>query len=364
MVGVRPGPGSVGVRVIAALVVVLGCASCGGAPEHRSASFCAILSDGIGLYAGNPVTQMGYQIGTVDSVTPRDSSVEVRFNVSEHRPMPRDVNAVIRSTSILADRSLELVGNYHSGPQLTAGQCIPRSRTATPLSLSQVIGSAANFINGINPNGSSNIQDALRGIDQAAQGNGAGLNRLLTMSSSLLDNPDQAVADIGAIVRNTVQITDMLKASRTPLKQILLDMPQTNGNLIDTMRGTTGIIDQIHELIEIVDDIELNLGDDIQTTLDFLSDLLRHLSPHYKGIANVLNPIPRMINTLSYYVNRHEFDLIAWSPALFRIRTPDGLALCGAMNAATPGSCADVNGQPHAVDIALLQYVLTEAQRR
>ena len=58
--------------------------------------------------------------------------------------------------------------------------------------------------------------------------------------------------------------------------------------------------------------------------------LLRHLSPHYKGIANILNPVPRFINTLSYYVNNHQFDFIAWSPPLFRIRTPDGLALCGA----------------------------------
>ena len=57
--------------------------------------------------------------------------------------------------------------------------------------------------------------------------------------------------------------------------------------------------------------------------------LLRHLSPHYKGIANMLNPVPRFINTLSYYINNHQFDLIAWSPPLFRIQTPDGLALCG-----------------------------------
>jgi hypothetical protein len=33
------------------------------------------------------------------------------------------------------------------------------------------------------------------------------------------------------------------------------------------------------------------------------------------------------------------------------------------MNASTPGSCADVQGTPYMVDTALLQYVLTEAQR-
>jgi phospholipid/cholesterol/gamma-HCH transport system substrate-binding protein len=322
------------------------------------------MSDSVGLYVGNPVTQMGYQIGTVDSITPSDTSVEIRFTIKVNRPIPPDVKAVTRSTSILADRSLELVGNYSSGPRLEPGQCIPRNQTATPLSISQVIGSATNFVNGINPDGSTNIKDALRGVDEAVNGNGAGLNRLLTTSSSLLDNPDQGIAEMGSIVRNVVQLTAMLKASRPPLKQILLDMPDTTPQLVDAVAGTAGLTDVIAELVVLVADLETNLGDDIQTGLDTFGDVLRHLSPHSKGIANILNPVPRFINTLSYYVNNHQFDFIAWSPPLFRIRTPNGLALCGAMNASMPGSCADVNGQPHAVDVALLQYVLMEAQRR
>ena len=350
--------------IVFALVVAVCATSCGVPRESPSAQFCAIMSDSVGLYVGNPVTQMGYQIGTVDSITPRDTSVEIRFTVKENRPIPRDVKAVTRSTSILADRSLELVGNSSSGPRLAAGQCIPRSHTSTPLSISQVIGSATNFVNGISPDGSTNIQDALRGIDEAVKGNGGGLNRLLTTSSSLLDNPDQAIADIGSIVRNVAQLTTMLKASRPPLKQTLLDMSDTGPQLVNALGGGANVTDILGDLVRMVADIEINLGDDIQLGLDTFGDALRHLSPHYKGIANILNPFPRFINTLSYYVNNHQFDLIAWSPPLFRIRTPDGLALCGAMNASMPGSCADVNGQPHAVDVALLQYVLTEAQRR
>jgi len=350
--------------LIFALAAAVGFTSCDARKENHSAQFCAIMSDSVGLYSHNPVTQMGYRIGSIDSVIPRDTGVEVRFTIDEQRPMPLDVRAVTRSTSILADRSLELEGNYKSGPRLVPRQCIPRSHTATPMSISQVIGSATNFVNGINPDGSTNIKDALRGFDEAVQGNGPGLNRLLTTSSSLLDNPDPAIANIGSIVRNVAELTTLLKASRPPLKKILLDMPDTGPNLVNAIRGTTGLTNQIGNLIRLVDDLELELGDDIQNGLDTFGDALRHLSPHYKGIANILNPVPRFLNTMSYYVNNHQFDLIAWSPPLFRIRTPDGLATCGAMNASMPGSCADVNGQPHAVDIALLQYVLTEAQRR
>jgi phospholipid/cholesterol/gamma-HCH transport system substrate-binding protein len=352
------------VGLIGALIAALCLASCGGKQQSLATQYCADLSDSIGLYVGNAVTQMGYKIGVVDSITSHDTGVEVRFTVNGNRPLSSDVKAVIRSTSILADRSLELVGKDAAGTRLAPGQCIARDRTATPLSISQVIGSATNFVNGINPAESTNIKDALRDVDAALNGNGQGLKKLLTTSSAMLDNPDQGIADLGSIVRNMVQLSEMLKASRPPLKRILLDMPDTTPNLVNLGRGTAGLTDPVGELIRLVNDLELNLGDDIQTTLDTVSDALRHLSPHYKGIANILNPVPRFINTISYYVNNHQFDLIGWSPTVFRIRTPDGLALCGVMNASMPGSCADVNGQPHAVDVALLQYVLMEAARK
>ncbi|KBZ60977.1 hypothetical protein K875_03928 [Mycobacterium [tuberculosis] TKK-01-0051] len=364
MSGLLRSPARIGSGLISVLVVVVSATSCGAGGETRLAQFCAIMSDSVGLYPGNPVTQMGYRIGTVDSIKPGDSSVEIRFTIKQNRPIPRDVKAVTRSTSILADRSLELVGNYSSGLRLQAGQCIPRGHTATPMSISQAIGSATNFVNGINPDGSSNIKDALRGIDEAVKGNGGGLNRLLTMSSSLLDDPDKGIANLDSIVRNVAQLTAMLKHSRPPLKQILLDMSETGPALVNAIRGTDGLMSVLSMLVRAVAELETTLGDDIQVGLDTFGDALRHFSPHYKGLANILNPVPRFINTMSYYVNNHQFDFIAWSPPMFRIRTPNGLALCGAMNASMPGSCADVNGQPHAVDVALLQYVLTEAQRR
>ncbi|QLL09134.1 MCE family protein [Mycobacterium vicinigordonae] len=348
-----------------AVAVVAACGtSCGAEPRRHAIQYCAIMSDSVGLYTGNPVTQMGYKIGTVDKITPEETGVQVAFSINVDRPIPRDVMAVTRSTSILADRALELLGNYSSGPRLAAHECIPRSRTATPLSISQVIGAATNFVNGVNPHGSTNIQDALRGVDEAAKGNGANLNKLLITSSSLLDNPDQAIADVGSIVRNVVQLTEMLKQSRPPLKEILLELKETTPYLVNTLAGTSGLVEPIGDLVFLASQLEVELGDEIQLGLDTAGDALRHLSPHYKGIANLLNPVPRFINTFSSYVNNHEFDAIAWSPPIFRISTPNGLALCGAMNASMPGSCADVNGQPHAVDVALLQYVLTEVQRR
>src|SRR5690606_4341474 len=92
----------VAIALTAAAVVTVG-TSCGGPPEEQSnAQYCAVMPDSIGLYVGNPVTQMGYQIGEVTSITPGTTDVRVDFSITERRLLPVDVKAIVRSTSILA----------------------------------------------------------------------------------------------------------------------------------------------------------------------------------------------------------------------------------------------------------------------
>jgi hypothetical protein len=72
---------------------------------------------------------------------------------------------------------------------------------------------------------------------------------------------------------------------------------------------------------------------------------------------------PRVLNGLINLANNHEFTL-HYRPPLYRLRTPDGVLQCNIMNASMPGSCANVKGTPYSVDVALLQYVLTQAANR
>jgi virulence factor Mce-like protein len=374
----RRGRNRVFAPALAALVVVSGATSCGRAPEPKAAGllYCAILRDSVGMYLGNPVTQMGYRIGTVRTIEPADTQVKVSFTIDEPRNIPRDVSAVIRSPSILADRALELVGNYDGGPKLGPGDCVPLNRTSTPMSISQVIGSATNFVNGISPEGSASLQNALAGVAKAATGNGAAANQLLTRSSALLDNPDRPINELGEITRNAAQLTAMLRGNRVPLKQIVQDMSVTNTDIYTTVVGAENLAHALPELVQIVNDIELELGTELQLALDTTSETLRIVSPHYKWVADLLNPVPRFLNGINgeppgstvgglvKHINNHVFALLPYRPPLFRIPTPNGLLTCGMLNASLPGSCADVGGRPYAVDVALLQYVLTEAAKQ
>ncbi|MCV7323027.1 MlaD family protein [Mycobacterium intracellulare] len=348
---------------LAAAAVAAG-SSCAPRPETPHAGYCAIMPDSTGLYVGNPVTQMGYQIGKVTTITPGALDVRVGFTVTEPRLLPGDVKAIIRSTSILADRSLELVGNYESGPELPAGGCIPLTRSSTPKSLSEMIGSATVFLNSVNPDGSTNIGDAVHEFDQAIHNNGSGVNRLLSTASGILDRPDQAISDIGSIIINLAHLTSILTEIRGPLKEILHDARKTTPDISSAVQAGARIVDGVSWVAPLVADLEVNLGQETQFTLDTVGVSLRKLSAHAPELADLLNPVPWWINTVANHFNNRPFSPIRYRPPLYRIRTPDGVALCNIMNASTPGSCANVQGQPYAVDVALLQYVLSQAATR
>ncbi|OMC39561.1 mammalian cell entry protein [Mycolicibacterium fortuitum] len=362
--------------IVMAISAIAGATSCATSQASAANEYCAIMSDSVGLYVGNPVTQMGYPIGEVVRIEPSSAEVKVVFTLNEGRPIPEGVRAVTRSPSILADRAIELVGNYDGGPKLKPAECIPLNRSSTPLSIAKIIGSATDFVNAINPDGSTNVADALRGIDEAMSGQGANANAFLTRASQLADNPDQTISEMGQITRNIAELTSMLRDNREPLKQILIDLPQTGPYAVQAVHGVSDLLKPLPELLALLNDLEVELGSELQIALDSVSELVRIASPHYKGIANILNPLPRFISGvngepvgateggLAKHLNNHIFNLLPWRPPLFRIPTPNGLLACGFMNASAPGSCADVAGRPYAVDVALLQYVLTEAQRR
>lgn len=360
------------VTLVVAVAVVVAASSCSTAAGSAvRAAYCAIMPDTVGLYVGNPVTQMGYRIGKVTAITVGPQSVRVDFEITENRPLPADVKAVIRSPSILADRSLELVGNYTGGARLEAGGCVPLDRSLSPKTLSEVIGSVDTFIDAINPDGSTNIADTVRGIDELARGNGAAIGDLVRRSSALLDSPDQSIADIGSIIQNLAELTTALKDMRSPLKQILLDARTTTADVAKALDGTTHLtgvseFGNLGPLIEAVAEVESRLGDETQLTLDSLSATIRKLTPHANALASLLNGVPWWINSLANNYNERRLGIfnIAYRPPMFRVRAHNGLALCGFLNSQVPGSCADVNGIPYAVDVALLQYVLMQANQR
>ncbi|HTM85371.1 MAG TPA: mammalian cell entry protein, partial [Mycobacterium sp.] len=208
-----------------------------------------------------------------------------------------------------------------------------------------------------------NVADTVAGLDRMLADHGVRAGDLLTRLSALLDSPDRAISDTGSVVANFAHLSTELSSVRGTLKQVLLDAEATTGDVVVATDGVRRMTSILPALIGMIADLERELGGQTEQVLDTVSVALRKLGPHATAIAGILSPIPGWLAGVGDRFSDQGLQL-KWRPPLYRIRTQDGLLLCGTMNARVPGSCADVAGTPYAVDVALLQYVLTEASRR
>ncbi|WP_040795787.1 MlaD family protein [Nocardia higoensis] len=285
--------------VIATAVVVRhsGAAEAAGGGD----GFCADMPDAIGLYAGNPVTQMGFRVGTVSDVQQRGDHVRVEFALDDGRRYPADVQVVTRSKSLLADRSLELVGNYTAGPSLRPGDCVPRQRTHTPKSISEIAGSAADFIDALSAAGDDSVQGAVAGLNTALDGTGATMNAMLTHAAAAANSPDRVTADVGATIMNMAPLTEDALRHWDRIGSILERMPEIAA-LGTELFGYVARFDRgIGWLVAVIYDIQRRYGDQLWPLMHGpVADVIALAATRAPDLARLYGTIPAMVTAVNY----------------------------------------------------------------
>ncbi|WP_162904433.1 MlaD family protein [Gordonia rubripertincta] len=346
---------------LAVVVLVAGTMTVARATDRSGSSRCAYFSESIGLYTGNPVTQMGYPIGTVTDVEPKGAQVRVDFDLSVDRKFPANVKAVIRSRSLLADRQLELVGNYEGGPELPADQCISIDHTATPKSLSEITGSASDFLKALSPDNTESVATAVAELDEALKGQGDNIHSLLTSAAGAMSDPDQMVADVGSIITNLAPFSTTALENWSTAEEMLAVMPK------DLEVASTGLwagvaefIDGLGPVVAVIYDIQRNYGGDVEAALDYASVGLRIAAGRSDDIKQLLEGIPAMASLV-------KTDTAAPGVRIrhprVEVRAANGKVLCQALQAVRPGSCSVVGDRVRISDLNALDGVLAQARR-
>lgn len=333
------------------------------APEAQS-GYCAEMPDAVGLYEGNPVTQMGYKVGRVDKIETKGDHVQVSFALDGGRRYPADVKAVTRSKSLLADRSLELVGNYDSGPQLTDGQCISLDRSYTPKSISEITGSAADFIDAVAPRtGEKGFQTAVEGMAEALRGNGIGAESMMQHASGAMSSPDQLVADIGSSIMNMAPLTEETLQRWSTLRSILDQLPEVVAAGSDLWQGPIGVIKGVTYLTPVLLDIHQNYGDIIWPLLHGgVADLIHLAATRSEDLQSLLSTVPSIATAMRQQSSTNDGFTMTYQPPTVEISRPDAPQLCDVLNQALAGSCASDGGQIRVPAARMLDLVLAKGK--
>ena len=187
-------------RAIVPLVLLLLAVTCAvtvlGGSDTRTLT--ARFPRTVSIYEGSDVRVLGVPVGTVESVTPDGTEVEVRMRYDAEVSVPQDARAVIVAPSVVGDRYIQLTPVHTDGPVLEDGATLEADRTSVPLELDQIYASIDDLSVALGPTGANAdgaLSDLLRTTAKNFGGQGEQLNRTLRdvgeLSQTLDDNKEE-----------------------------------------------------------------------------------------------------------------------------------------------------------------------------
>lgn len=271
----------------------------------RTEGYCAIMPDTIGLYPGNFVTRMGVRIGTVQRTDPEGAGVRVTFALDDDQAISAASKAVTRSTSILADRSIELTGNAQPGPHLTPGHCIPLSATATPKSMSEITAATAGLIDGVTRSGArSTANGALDNLARQLAGNGAAAGAAVTTLSQAVADPDHATATLGQLLADIAPLLAATRAHWDDVESALATAPPgIEAVAMQVFPAITKIFDGLPAAMDLCLDLVQRYGTLLWPALDTVAAALHLAATGQDSIARLANSLPVLADSVRALTN-------------------------------------------------------------
>lgn len=224
-------------------------------PRHHEDHLTVDFTRTVALYPGSSVRILGVNVGTVDSVEPRGTTVRVTLSWDARYPVPNDVHAVIVSPAIVGDRFIQLTPAYTGGPTLPDDSYLDQSRTSVPVELDQTYAALNRLATALGPNG-ANKNGALSQLvvngARNLRGQGAKLNRSINALAKLggtfaenkdaffdsitklstfvgmLDTNDAAVRHFNTSLAN---VSAVLAGERTDLSNALASLASSLGDV-------------------------------------------------------------------------------------------------------------------------------------
>ncbi|MEV6071393.1 MlaD family protein [Nocardia sp. NPDC052001] len=315
-------------------------------PPRAMRTYCAAMPDAIGLYAGSTVTLRGIASGKVTRIQATGTGARVDFDIPADEALPPDVGATTVSDTLVADRRLALIGNRPTGgPHWDAGRCI--TKTLTPKSLSQTFSAVSKLADELNggadPAQQGRIGAGLAAVNDATAGTGPQINDIIRTLSTVLDSPDAAIGHLGRLLDALAALAHSAANGWGEVEEVLTGLP---GGLhaVDTMAvpPITSVLTDIGDVLPMLNDITVMFGGEALRQLDAADPLILRAAAGLGSLLDVIRMIPSLAGVFTRSVDADTGrTTLDYAPPRVQLPTAAAEQVCAAVNALTPGRCAD-----------------------
>lgn len=326
-------------------------------PTKKQISYCALMTDSIGLYVGNSVTLRGVNVGSVRDIQPEGTGVRVEFRIDADHPLETNPSAVTVSDTVVADRRLA-VNTEYGGQRWDPATCL--TNTATPKSISQTLnalGDVADKLEGGDSGESGAIGAAVNSFDQSTKGLGTQLNSVVKTLANAIKSPDAGIANISSLIDSLDTLWQSVANGWGKLKVMLDGLSPILQLVNEVWTQVVNLINSIVVILPWFNDITVKYGGLIKGLLDKTVPFLHLVSANIGSLEKLIDMIPMLD---SVFVDAVDPDtgltVVTFAPPKLQLDPATGARVCDALNAREPGRCIDPNAPLTGADISVLTF--------
>lgn len=337
-----------------------------GRQSPPTRSYCADMPDSIGLYEGSAVTVLGVRVGEVTGIDLEGAVARVRFTVRADRTLPVDVGAVTVSDTLLADRTLTLVGDEPTGEGWNPGHCI--TRTLTPKSMSETFDALANLADELEGAGDPAERDALgaglNALDRATDGTGDQLNAIIRQLGVALAAPDAAIGHIGALLDALAELTHRARGGWSQVRETITGLPQTFNDInVIAFPPIIDLVEALSKTLPQINDVIVMFGSPTLRALDSVQNLAGLISAGVGSLRDLIAMVPAIAGGFATAADPATGQTrIGYAPPNIALGQSDSTAVCAAVQAITGQQCrTSSNGD---ITVPMLPALLSAVSAR
>lgn len=354
--------GLVAIIVATAVVVVR--------ESTHTVSYCAEMSDAVGMFPGNAVTRRGVPTGTVQQIESVGDHAVVHFEVDSKEKLPADVSAVTVSQSIIAIRQLALIGDYTGGPSLAPSKCIGLDKTSTPVSIAKSLESISTLsqqlTTGGGPEQFQQVLHSVQTLNTEFSGAGPILNSIIKQLGVPSRTPIVgALGDLATVIDNVSDLTTGIAGNWHLLQQLMETAnPLFNTVLNPLIDHLTRIANALPETINVAAKVLAHYQHFAWPALDVVVPIARLVGAGMRNFGDLLGIVPVLIRAFDVSYDDQSLGLrINYTPPTTRIPAKNPELTCANINRIFPGQCHVTDPGAMEVDAIRLALLLTGAAR-
>jgi phospholipid/cholesterol/gamma-HCH transport system substrate-binding protein len=293
------------IALAAVLVVVLAGGVYAVWPSRTGKKVVAYFPSAVGLYPGDSVNVVGVPVGTIDSIKPRASDVQVTMTVRDDVKVPADARAIVIAPNLVSARFVQLTPAYTGGAVLADGAEIGLDRTGVPVEWDEVKEQLTQLSAQLGPP-QGGMQGPLSAfVNQAADtfdGNGDSFRSALRELSQTAGRLGDSRTDLFGTVRNLQVLVNALSNSNEQIVQFSNHVASVSQVLADS---STGLDQTLGTLNQALGDVKGFLNQNNKALIDQvskLSEFTQVLTDHSDDIEQILHVTPNgLVNFYNIY---------------------------------------------------------------